>query len=186
MRVERKNLGGGLYRLEPVATHWSERINMMPQSIMDAVMRDVINCMRQETDVKETFTPWGVRGSSHLNSCVHNNMAPKKRSYEELRRLESMREPDGIDIHVDRPLRENFFTRDEWAKAMAKYRTLEDVAKDCDWECREPMKGTDFYRSCPTPSNTWVDEDWDEDDFNWCDNDDDADWDDWYCPWGRY
>ena len=50
--------------------------------------------------------------------------------------------PHGIDIHVDRPLRENFWSHRDWADAMAKYRTLEDVAKDCDWPCKEPMKGT--------------------------------------------
>ena len=189
MRVEKKKLGGGLYRLEPVATHWSERINAIPQSVMDNMMRDTIQRMRKEEEMKTTFNPWRQVTPMCNNSCACGAFAPKKRSYEELRRLESMREPDGIDIHVDRPLRENFFTREEWARAMAKYRTLEDVAKDCDWECREPMRGVnDFYQfGNPITSSTYEDnndewsDSWEDDDFNW-----DDEWDELCCLNGRY
>jgi hypothetical protein len=69
-------------------------------------------------------------------------------------------------------LRENFASHHDWAMAMAKYRTLEDVAKDCDWECREPMKGAEFYNTsnsnnhgcfcnCNECQNVW---EWDDED----------------------
>ena len=51
---------------------------------------------------------------------------------------------------------------------MAKYRTLEDVARACDWECREPMKGVNHEVPCRkrcdfVPGCDWK-YDW-EDDF---------------------
>lgn len=183
MRVIKKSLGGGLYRLEPVPTFCCERIKDIPQHVMDDIMKDVILRDNGCCNVKNTCSFNSFQPNRFNNDVT---LEPRKRSYAELRNLERFGEPDGIDIHVDRPLKENFCCHSEWARAMAKYRTLEDVAKDCDWECREPMKGTDFYRSCPTPSNAWVDEDWDDEDINWCDNDDDADWDDWSCSKGWY
>lgn len=188
MKVVKRNLGGGLYRLELVPTICCENVNAIPQHVKDSIMRDVIT-REKNGCVKSEPSNWN-RCCDKPRHCEWNRLSdekfePKRRSYAELDALRRNGEPDGIDIHVDRPLRENFGSLDSWARAMAKYRTLEDVAKDCDWECREPMKGTDFYRSCPTPSNTWVDEDWDEDEFDWCD-DDDADWDEWSCLWRHY
>lgn len=179
MKVDVVNLGSGLFRLDTTPTVCGE---FFPSHVMDKVMKDVIMKEREKrnfdlrctcmNDVINTPTkPWFERG-----------LEPKRRSYAELDALKRWGEPDGIDVHVDRPLRENFPSQKDWALAMAKYRTLEDVAKDCDWECREPMKGTDFYHSCPTSSNVWVEEDWDDEDINWCDNDDDADWDEWCFP----
>lgn len=54
------------------------------------------------------------------------------------------REPDGIDAHIDRPLRENYRGWFPAAQAafeadMKKYRRAESAIKACDWECREPM-----------------------------------------------
>lgn len=57
------------------------------------------------------------------------------------------REPDGVDIHVDRPRIENYYSRHEWAHDMANYRMLIDQAKKCDWPCKEPMKGIPNYVS---------------------------------------
>ena len=48
------------------------------------------------------------------------------------------REPDGVQINVDRPRIEKFGSRHKWAEAMANYRTLIDQAKKCDWESRVP------------------------------------------------
>lgn len=55
------------------------------------------------------------------------------------------REPDGVDIHVDRPRRENYYSHKAWAKDMAEYRMLIDQAKKCDWPCREPLQGVPSY-----------------------------------------
>lgn len=48
------------------------------------------------------------------------------------------REPDGVQINVDRPRTENFSSRRTWAEAMANYRMLIDQAKKCDWPSRVP------------------------------------------------
>jgi hypothetical protein len=171
MRVIKKNLGGGLFRFEPVATSSWECVDSIPSYIMDRIMEDVFETERfkQNNECKNTFT-------TEVNKpCCNEHFGPKKRSYAELDALNRFGEPDGIDVHVDRPLRENFESHHDWAMAMAKYRTLEDVAKDCDWECREPMRGVDFYNTsnsnkhccmfdCNTCQNEW----------EWFDDDDDV------------
>ena len=48
------------------------------------------------------------------------------------------REPDGVQIIVDRPRIENYDSRGKWAKDMSTYRNLIDLAKKCDWETRIP------------------------------------------------
>lgn len=191
MKVDVKNLGCGLFRLEPTPTVCGE---FFPSHVMDMVMKDVI---MKEREKRQAPTPCTRNCFSRpQETCcgrpswnTNHSLEPKRRSYEELDALKRFGEPDGIDVHVDRPLRENFISHKDWAIAMAKYRTLEDVAKDCDWECREPMKGTDFYRSAPTCSCGWEDNenDWQELE-DWSDSwdDDDADWDEWSCLLGRY
>ena len=42
------------------------------------------------------------------------------------------REPDGVQIVVDRPRQENYRTRQAWAQDMANYRGLIDQAKKCE------------------------------------------------------
>ena len=190
MRVEKRNLGGGLYRLELVPTVCCENVNAIPQHIKDSIMRDVIT-REKNNCVKAELSNWNHCCEKPLhcewNRPSVNKFEPKRRSYAELDALRSNGEPDGIDVHVDRPLRENFGSHDSWARAMAKYRTLEDVAKDCDWECREPMKGTDFYHSPFASELDCVEDEWDRDDtLSWFDDDDDAEWDEWSCLWGRY
>lgn len=139
MKVNVINLGGGLKRLvvEPQCSCESN----VPTTVVDRIMRDVI---ARENAQRECICS---RPTINTRPCV----APKapwasvnqsaKRRIEEAWR-DTPNEPHGIDIHVDRPLRENFWSHRDWADAMAKYRTLEDVAKDCDWPCKEPMKGT--------------------------------------------
>jgi hypothetical protein len=149
MRVNETNLGGGVVRLEVVPTFCGEFI---PTHVVDAVMKDfmtrksrnVERKVEQPThckcgcDVRRTNMPWET-----------TNLTPRQR--EELAWRDTDREPDGIDVHVDRPRQEMFRTRHSWADAMAKYRTLEDAARACDWECREPMKGT-----IEQPKKTWT------------------------------
>ena len=202
MRVEKKNLGNGVFRLEIVPTNVQESVKHLPSHVKDTIMRDAISRMRCEdskTNVRFSGEYEPTRWESNCtlnrntnkwyNGCLNSTpcspkrdefVSPHRRSYEELRRLEQTREPDGIDIHVDRPLKENFWSHSDWALAMAKYRTLEDVAKDCDWECCEPMKGAEmFYRSELTPccqSHVWDDDDLQIDNGVWCSTD--SDWDD--------
>ena len=152
MKVEKINLGNGLYRLEVVPTNCCENVNNVPSWVKDKMVQDFI---KREKNVCMTSTSRpNTLGNANLRcgrytTPLNTSLEPKRRSYAELRRLENTQEPDGIDIHVDRPLKENFPSMQDWALAMAKYRTLEDVAKDCDWECREPMKGTEFYNGIP-------------------------------------
>ena len=169
MRVIKMDLGGGLFRFEPVATTSWECVDSIPCDVMDRIMKDVFNNefgLERKTELKQTPTH-----ECHKH-CCDNNFGPKKRSYAELDELKRFGEPDGIDVHVDRPLRKNFASHHDWAMAMAKYRTLEDVAKDCDWECREPMKGVEFYNTsnsnnhgcfcnCNECQNVW---EWDDED----------------------
>jgi len=143
MKVREVNLGGGLVRLIIEPTCSFER--SMPTSVVDNIARDVLS--RKHT--------CHIEPKHNVCCCMPN------------------REPDGIDIHVDRPLRENFRSHISWCDAMAKYRTLERVAKDCNWECREPMKGTPNYRNLSEPKCV-VDEDWVGP--NWDDDDDDFWW----------
>lgn len=42
------------------------------------------------------------------------------------------REPDGVQIVVDRPRQEDYRTRQAWAQDMANYRGLIDQAKKCE------------------------------------------------------
>jgi hypothetical protein len=187
MKVEKTNLGGGLYRLDLVRTACWENLDVVPQHVKDSIMKDVIT-REKNGCVKTQSSNWN-RCCADVRPCGWNRptvdkFEPKKRSYAELDALRRHGEPDGIDIHVDRPLRENFGSLDSWARAMAKYRTLEDVAKDCDWECREPMKGTDFYQS-PFAKPSRVEESW-VDDVCWFDDDEDDDFEEWSCLFGRY
>jgi hypothetical protein len=187
MKVEKTNLGGGLYRLDLVRTACWENLDVVPQHVKDSIMKDVIT-REKNGCVKTQPSNWN-RCCADVRPCGWNRptvdkFEPKKRSYAELDALRRHGEPDGIDIHVDRPLRENFGSLDSWARAMAKYRTLEDVAKDCDWECREPMKGTDFYQS-PFAKPSRVEESW-VDDVCWFDDDEDDDFEEWSCLFGRY
>lgn len=129
MRVKEVNLGRGLSRLEVEATCSCER--NIPTHVIDNIMRDIIerkkNSCTNERSMSFCEKPRNfVR--EELNPCFRPTKKPN-------------REPDGIDVHVDRPLRENFRSYFAWADAMAKYRSLEECAKDCDWSCKEPMRG---------------------------------------------
>ena len=92
--------------------------------------------------------------------CCFNELESKPHFFDlyEQPRME-MREPDGVDIHVDRPLRENYFSHHKWAVDMANYRTLIDCAKKCDWPCKEPMKGV--------PANAMTRDWYDENPHRW-------------------
>lgn len=134
MRIKETPLGKGLSRLEVESMCSCER--NLPTHVVDEIIRDIIGRKRcgcvehrcENTWNRPRFTePCCTSVPRFTRPCV----APQCPN----------REPDGIDVHVDRPLHHNFRTHHDWSLAMAKYRTLEDAAKDCDWECREPMKG---------------------------------------------
>ena len=89
--------------------------------------------------MKKTFNLGGVtitveceeqpkRQTVAPHRCVCNHVVPT-------------REPDGIDAHIDRPVRENYgwFEDARFQRDLAKYRKAESAIKACDWPCREPM-----------------------------------------------
>ena len=147
MKVNVIPMGGGLNRLV-VEPQCSCELST-PSHVVDRMVADVIH--------REKFIqprPWIMRGP-RPNILPHTACAPTVKRQIERSWRDTPNEPHGIDIHVDRPLRENFWSHRDWAEAMAKYRTLEDVAADCDWPCKEPMKGTVVERwgrpCCATP-----------------------------------
>ena len=146
MRVKETNLGGGVVRLEVVPTFCGEFIHT---NVVDQIMRDVMTRKSRECKPKvETHRcNCGHVGLPNMH-LANKNLTPRQR--EELAWRDTSREPDGIDVHVDRPRKEKFCSQRSWADAMAKYRMLEDAARACDWECREPMKGT-----IEQPKKTW-------------------------------
>lgn len=185
MKVVKVNLGNGLYRLEIVPTMCCENVDNVPTRVKDSIVNDFISRENGNWSKPCVEKPWSntiSRPTKNIRTSAPS-LEPKKRSYADLDMLKRCGEPDGIDIHVDRPLREKFASHSDWAMAMAKYRTLEDVAKDCDWECREPMKGTPFYKGIPSqepcecPICDWFDDEkedtnfgmhWFEDEEDWC------------------
>ena len=173
MRVKEVNLGNGLVRLVVEPTCTCER--HIPTHVVDEVMKDIVR--RKKCEHTTHTNPWGHTHCTQVPTFTRPTVTPN-------------REPDGIDVHVDRPLRQNFRTHHDWAVAMAKYRTLEDVAKDCDWECREPMKGTNerpWNKPClkKTQMPWWVECELEADDdyFTFCGMEDDDDDDDLYPCW---
>lgn len=146
MKVKEVNIGNGIVRLEVQPSCACERC--VPTHVVDSIIRDVImqknarntSCNVCEPRMSMTRVPKFGMPTSTIN-----------------------REPDGIDVHVDRPLRENFRSHMSWADAMAKYRTLEMVAKECDWECKEPMQTLPNYRNfsvCRHTDEDLLDELW--------------------------
>ena len=138
MRIKETVLGGGLSRLDVEPMFCGEE--SLPTSVVDEIMRDIIkrkkngetcDCHRHESDWNLSMTNVPTFGRPSVSNRCHCE-APN-------------REPDGIDVHVDRPLRGNFRTFGEWNRAFEKYRNLEKAAKQCDWECREPMKGMEQH-----------------------------------------
>lgn len=135
MRIKDVNLGGGLYRLEAEPTCWGEDVRCVPTHVMDDIMRDVASKKRNGIGCDCGCN--SGRGVNLARPCVAPN-----------------REPDGIDIHVDRPQRQNYGGWDaEWGfqKDLRNYRKLEALAKECNWPCREPMKGAPNYRNLSQP-----------------------------------
>ena len=157
MRIKETKIGGGLSRFDVEPMCCSER--NIPTEIVDEMVRDIIKRKQGETC-------FCGRNDYRHNSCKRNYGCGCNERYNIIK---PMREPDGIDVHVDRPVRENFFTFEDWRRAMMKYRNLEDAAKICDWECREPMKGTcDSFKHCYEFDDFDIfdeDEEEDEDDF---------------------
>lgn len=133
MRIKDVNLGGGLYRLEAEPTCYRENVHCVPTHVMDDIMRDVVSKKRNGI---------GCGCDCHRGvNLARPIVAPN-------------READGIDIHVDRPQRQNYGGWDaEWGfqKDLRNYRKLESLAKECNWPCREPMKGAPNYRNFAQP-----------------------------------
>lgn len=129
MIIKEVNIGNGIIRLDVEQTSPFE---VKPsKDVMDDIMRDIIKNRNNRCEQENRFYH-----NREMHGCLCCQTAPN-------------REPDGIDVHVDRPLRENFSSQSRWADAMAKYRTLERVAKACDWECKEEIATVPNYKRIP-------------------------------------
>lgn len=106
------------------------------------------------TKIKKSFDFGGIKVTLELPEIEPTwtptpTASPKRDSFGRFapktpRVVEPMREPDGFDAHIDRPLRENY--RGDWFLAerafkedLAKYRKAESAVKECNWPTREPM-----------------------------------------------
>ena len=79
------------------------------------------------------------RPSMHKSCCTERQCKCNAREFTApTPRHDFTREPDGVQINVDRPRREKFASRSQWANAMSNYRMLIDQAKKCNWESRIP------------------------------------------------
>lgn len=129
MKINEVNIGNGIVRLMVEPTCSCEK--HIPMHVLDEIMKDVI---RRKKCEEKVFEQTSTRMPRFSDFSCSNHIRPN-------------REPDGIDVHVDRPLRENFASHWGWANAMDKYRKLEKAAKSCDWPCREPMQTLPNYRN---------------------------------------
>lgn len=118
MRIEVNEIGNGLVRINAV-----DSFNV-PVSILDEAAKDIMR-RRKNGDMGHTCTPRSTWG------CGCSQPTPN-------------REPDGIDVHVDRPQRQNYagnpyLAEKAFNKDMSKYRSLEAIAKSCNWPCKENL-----------------------------------------------
>lgn len=93
---------------------------------------------------KQTFTFGNISFTIEIDEKPQTNAPRASRVCAD--EDEERREPDGIVVHVDRPLRENYaYTpsgRVEFDNDMRKYRELERAAKACDWSNRGTIADT--------------------------------------------
>ena len=87
------------------------------------------------------------------------NVVPRKRFVIDESEVETG-EPDGISIRVDRPRMSDYTNFGKFTEDLAKYKSLERAAKDCDWKNRYERCSCDVEEEC-------------EDDFAECDCDED-------------
>ena len=128
-----------------------EKLALMP------ILMDVVEEMAKESLRKECITPTcSCCNTAHQVPCREERPASLASKFVYPSQPTSSREPDGVDIHVDRPRQENYWSRQQWAKDMANYRCLIDQAKKCDWPSKEPMKGIPHYAS--QIQRDWYDE----------------------------
>ena len=144
MRIKDVNLGGGLFRLDTEPTRCGEDVRNVPTHVMDDIMRDVVRRMENkrvndwDDDFEDDFTeePWVE--APRFNEVNKDFTRPLPFDGAE----------DGIDIHVDKPRREMYGGWDAeygFHKDMKAYNRLKEAAKECNWPCREPMRGTPNY-----------------------------------------
>ena len=86
-----------------------------------------------------------LRGASNPNSFevrkfnvapVRQSVMPRKRFVVDESEVETG-EPDGISVRVDRPRMANYTNFGKFTEDLAKYKSLERAAKDCDWMNRD-------------------------------------------------
>ena len=151
MRIKDVNLGGGLFRLEVEPTHCCENVHNVPTHVMDDIMRDVTRRV----------------GNKQHNDCCNQSPRAERPWLNGMPRpmQKPMREADGIDIHLDLPRREMYGGWDAeigYQRDLKKYRQLEQLAKECNWPCREPMKGAPQVPQTPQRCGCECEDDFEE------------------------
>jgi hypothetical protein len=133
MKISTENIGNGIIRFTAEPQIPSEKNT--PQFAIDLMVEDAI---KQESARLKAPIEKPKANKPHYETTTTWD----KPSYGIPEPIEKIiPEPDGIDIHVDRPLRKEFGSFAEWHEAMLNYRELERLAHVCDWPCKEPMKG---------------------------------------------
>lgn len=143
MKVLFKEIGNGVERIE-VVFNPNER-KQMPQHAFEHMINDAINQRRCEDFSRREVEDFVSRISRPVVRPMMRDWDIKREISDELmdlfdinpqvlsREMRPMEEPHGIDIHVDRPQRQNFRSFYEWDDAMTRYRNLETSAKLCSW-----------------------------------------------------
>ena len=137
MKINVINVGDGIKRME-IETSFGEP-SRVPTHIADDIMRDVVRRERNGQNVCTCQRIAIPAEPAFAQTTSWNRPLPTPPN----------REPDGIDVHVDRPQRSmyggvSWAAEDAFRRDMSKYRSLEALAKQCNWPAREPMKGVGF------------------------------------------
>jgi hypothetical protein len=144
MKINEVKIGNGISRFEVEPQVPSEK--NVPQHIIDLMIEDIIKqkngsaAHSYDLDSTTNATKAPIYSYDYDDEPDYGDEEEDDEWGWEAEKAPN-REPDGIDIHVDRPLREKFATYGSWVDAIAKYRSLERLAHECDWPCKEPMKG---------------------------------------------
>lgn len=119
-------------------------MNLLRNFFALPLLMEVVHEMAVESLKQEECKCCHCQETVEEKKCCTEQHEPQQ-TEEESMMPDFSREPDGIDIHVDRPRRENYYSHKAWVKDMAEYRMLIDQAKKCDWPCREPLQGVPSY-----------------------------------------
>lgn len=180
MQIQVKDLGNGLYKVEAK----TNQFEAMRSSTVDNAVREFIKNRRgsmtaapaqpQSTTTQRRPNGYGVAKFQQPEMCCqhkHANQTPRN-GEKQCAVVRDGKKVHGIDIHVDVPERKDFVYGHEWRQAMQDFRNLEELAKKCDWPCKEPPSWAPKAKpqfeapSCWDDDDDleWEDDEWEDDD----------------------